>query len=426
MRTLGSGEPDRAWGVFAMQRALLASLIGLSLAIGLTAGAVAWRAATLDRTTPDVGTADPAAGYAFYDGIDQILAGKSPAALVAAVSDDFIDHTGDDTTTRSRDDLIAQLTAFGASFPGTQIQVTDMQASASSLVAAIAPIAPRSQPVAGMNLTVEPSHGGYEVLRVRNGKVSERWTTGLPEATATSFDQATFATAATTNVESRLERIALPPGGTLAGALYGSALLLVEDGMVRLRMEYRDNAGEPQASATVLGPGSATAAVSGARIQLEGEGDAPAHLLLYSARRVAPVDLPSPVLSKGSTSTLLWMNNLPLAEHGQWQTTVGSLQLPANGAVDLGVTPGTKLLVCSTGGPLQVLVHDGELWTLNSSFVPTEVGNASPIEAGTAANVTDATSISLREAPGEHGTVWLIAIAPKGQEATPVAPSPAP
>ena len=80
-----------------MNRIVFAALMGLTLAIGLTVASMAWRMTSFDEPLPSLGTADPAVGYAFYDGIDQVLSGNSPDALKQSVADGFVDHgSGDD------------------------------------------------------------------------------------------------------------------------------------------------------------------------------------------------------------------------------------------------------------------------------------------------------------------------------------------
>lgn len=402
-----------------MQRIVFAALVGLSLAIGLTVGTVAWRTASFDRTLPDLGVADPSAGHAFYAGIDQVLAGGDPSALKQAVTGDFVDHVGDGETDRSADELIEDLTAFGASFPGTQIQVTDMQASASSLVAAIAPIAPKPVPVAGMTLTAQASNGGYEVLRIRNGKVSERWTAGLPEISTTTFEAASFTTSATANVATRLDRIVLPRGSSYVHRFGGPAMLVVEQGAVRFGMDFINSANEPEQRMDTLAEGSAVGVKPGARIRLEADGNDPTQLLLYSTQRAMPVDAPSPTLTGGAASSMLWTSNLPVAEHGAWQVAIGNVRLPGGQGVDLEAPEGTMLLLCSEGGAVQVMAEGGDVETLDASFTAAGEGNASTIDAGAVASVSEAGRVSLRSAPDTAETVWLITIVPDDVPATP-------
>jgi hypothetical protein len=398
-----------------MQRMVFAALVGLSVAIGLTVGSVAWRTASFDRTMPDQGVAEAAIGYAFYAGIDSVLAGGDAAALKQAVSGDFVDHVGDGASSHSTKELIEQLTAFRASFPGTKIQVTDIQVSASNLVAMIAPIAPQPVAVTGAILTAQPSHGGHEVLRIRNGKVSERWTAGLPELSVANLDAAMI-TSATANITTRLDRITLPRGSSLVMRTRGATLFLVERGTVRFGTDFIGYANQVTRTLRTLEIGSATGIKDGSRIQLESDGDDPAQLLIYSTWRITPVDPPPPTLTGGASNSLLWAANLPFAGHNSWRITSVSLNLPPGERIGLTVSDGTTLLLCSEEGSMQVVAPGSTVETLNDQFVASGRGNASTIEAGVAANIADATEVTLRPIPEATAAakIWLIAIAPEG------------
>jgi hypothetical protein len=157
-----------------MQRVTQAALIGLTIAIVLTVGSLVWRAVSFDQHMPVLEAVDPAIGHAFYDGINQVLAGTSTDALEAVVSPGFVDHGGDRHGDRSATKLVEELSAFRQSFPNTRVVVNGIESATGTLVASIAPVEPSGALVAGLPLTMKPLAGGYEVLRVQNGRVTER------------------------------------------------------------------------------------------------------------------------------------------------------------------------------------------------------------------------------------------------------------
>jgi hypothetical protein len=403
-----------------MQRIIFAALVGLSLAIGLTMGTVAWRTTSFDRTMPDLGTADPAVGYAFYAGVDQILAGGDSSALEQAVTGDFVDHTSGAALDRSTDELVDQLTVFGGSFPGTRLQVTGIEASASSLVAAVEPIAPAPAQAAGMTLTAQPMNGGYEVLRIRDGKVSERWTAGLPQLSATTFDTIEFSPNSTWNVTTRLNRVALPRGTEFVLRGEGSTLVIAEQGVVRLAIDSQGSAGEEHHDALTLQQGEAVRTVPSTRLRLESGGDDTAQALVFSTRRVTAMDVPSHASSGGTTVSLLWSSNLPVTPHGPWHLSVGKVVLPPDGEVTLSSVQGAEALFCSEGGAVHVEAPSGAIESLDKGFTATAQGSSTTLDTGIAANVTDATQITLRPGADVPVTIWLITIVPEEVPATPV------
>ena len=164
-----------------MNRLVVAALAGLTLAIGLTMASLAWRVISFDPPISTLEAADPTIGYAFYDGIDQVLAGQPADALEQVVSGGFVDHGSGSDDGQSVDQLVDELIAFRQSFPGTRLVVDGIETASGTLIASIAPVRPSGATVAGLPLTMEPIAGGYEVLRVRNGQVTERWSSGLPD-----------------------------------------------------------------------------------------------------------------------------------------------------------------------------------------------------------------------------------------------------
>jgi hypothetical protein len=405
-----------------MQRFVFAALVGLSLAIGLTMGTVAWRTTTFDRTVPALGSADPAIGFAFYEGIDQILAGGDASALEQVVTSDFVDHDSADAMDRSAGELVDQLTAFGASFPGTRLHVTDIQSSASSLVAAVAPMELGSAQVAGMTLAVQPMRGGYEVLSIRNGKVSERWSVGLPELTATTFDDSEYSPGMTANVTTRLYRVALPQGTERTWWGDGSSVVIVERGSVRLAVDYQNEDGVMLQHTDTLQEGAATRTAPATKTRLTSDGDETAQVLIYSTDPVAPIDYPPRLIPGGTISTLLWTSNLVVAPQSEWRLSVGKVAVPAGGDLTFSVVPDTKVLLCSNESAVQVNAPGGSVESLDASFVATDEGSSGTVDAGMAAYVSDATQLSFRAEDAAAATVWLITLVPV-DAATPVSAS---
>lgn len=402
-----------------VQRIMLAGLVSLALAIGLTTGAIAWRTATFDRTVPDLSTADPAVGYAFYAGIDQVLDGGSPDDLEQVVSHDFVDHLGNGSEDRSADEMVEELTAFGAAFPGTHVDVIDIQASSSSLVVSIAPVGARPVVVAGMTFSTQAAPGGYEVLRIRHGKVSERWTAGVPAVRASTYEEASFNRWRSPGVATRLDRVALPVDGWVAGYPGESVLLVLESGSVHLEVNFVDADENKQSVTSSLESGRVVQIVPGARIRVENVSDAPANVLLYSTNRVTPVEAPPLTFRGGAAATLLWSSFLPPTVGGSWRFSIGRLDLPAALSAELAAPEDTLVILYSAGGSLQALTSGGTVETLDTEFVAIDQGNAGTIAPGVAANISNATHVSLRSDPTVPIVVWVISIIPDREPESP-------
>ena len=172
------GQQNHSSNTPRLNLAVLAALAVLVVAIIMTVGSLAWQATGFDRTTISAGTVDPTIGYAFYDALDQVMATGDSTALDAIMADGFVDHT--DTGDHSADDLIAQLTAFGQRFPEARLSVGDITAAPETLIVEVGAFSPAGATLAGVPVGTDPQAPRFEMLRIRNGMVAERWSGALP------------------------------------------------------------------------------------------------------------------------------------------------------------------------------------------------------------------------------------------------------
>lgn len=174
------GSPTR--GGLQPSHVLLFVLLGLVLVIGSTVGALTWRSTSIERSIPAWDSADPAAGYAFYDELRQLLAGDQTADLRGVVTTGFLDHTSDQEEPRDIEDLTTELTTFGATFPGTLLTIDSISISGNSLVVMISGTMSPVGSVVGLGLSPIRLPATIEILHTHQGRVSERWAAPLPRS----------------------------------------------------------------------------------------------------------------------------------------------------------------------------------------------------------------------------------------------------
>lgn len=401
-----------------MQRTLSIAFIALSIVIGTVIGIVAFRVTGHQQSTIDRRSADPTLGYAFYEGIDQLLAGGTADALEATVSEGFVDHGSDRMGDWSTSDLIEHLMAFRESFPGMRFVVDDIQATPGTLVASIEPVRPPETLLAGVPLSVEPVAGGYEMLRVQSGRVTERWSSGLPELELRAFDDAGFTAGAAFGASIRLERIDLPRAGMVTLTMHGQSIVMVESGALRIERRWMKSSHEAHSDVVLLETGQATALAASARIQLEPNGEDRVRLLYFSMQRSLPVEPATPLLTGGATSTLLWANHLPPHADVDWKVMIGVMQVSSD--FDGTLAPnGAQLLVVCEHGSLQLIDQGGEILALGDDYSPSEP-HGNTIDAGSAVSESGAKSLRLQSKSG--ASVWFLAIIPNDTTENGVAP----
>jgi hypothetical protein len=269
-------------------------------------------------------------------------------------------------------------------------------------------------------LSTQPFDGGYEVLRIHNGKVAERWAAELPALSATTFPAASFSASASTSMAIRLDRTELPNGSELKWQPGRTAVLMVESGSVRAHLTWAYQ-GEAQKEAKNVHAGEALLISSEKKVRLERAVDETARLLIFSMRRVTPTEAPAPVHSGGATSRLLWTSNLPLAQAGRWSAAFGNVLLPELADITFHGIGAMEVLICTETAETQMLADGGVIESFTADLTAIERAPAALLHSGSAAHLRDADSIGLRTDPGAAGAVWLITISPERPVATPTA-----
>lgn len=389
--------------------------IGLALAVVLAAGMVGWRVISFTSPVPDSRYADPAIGTAFYAAVNDVLSGTNSRALADVVTSDFVNHSDGATS----GELAEQLDAFGASFPGTQLQVMGIEPTANNLVVSLVPIALAPVKVADLTLSTQPFDGGYDVLRLRDGKVAERWSGTLPALSVTTFPDASLATHGSANMAIQLVRTELPEGAELSWNPGRSTVLLVEACAVTVRLDW-NQLGMPENQTVTVSEGEAFAIASNTKVRMESAQDVQATVLIYSTWKVRPTDLPAPSYSNGATSRLLWTSNLPVSLVGGWTVSFAKMQLPMRVDVMLDGGGAMEVLLCSESTAVQVVTGNGLVESLSADLTAIDQSNAAVLGDGSAAHVTGADSIELHANAEAGETVWLITISPAHTLAPPV------
>lgn len=397
-------------------------LVGLTIAIGLTVGALAWQTTTFERDLPETKAADPAIGYAFYAGIDRLLQDGDASALEETVTGDFVDHRGDSETPGTIETLTERLTAFATSFPGARIDVTGIQESGSALVVTIAPITVPPVDVAGMSMTTPPIRGGYDVLKIHNGKVAERWSAGLPDIATASFPAASLSVSSSTNMATQVMRTELPGDVELTWRSGRTAVLMVESGAVRVNRSWmqahaaKDDTVIVQAGEILLISPNMAARLRSAN------GDA-VRLLTFAMWRVTPVEMAASGFSGKASTRLLWTGNLSLSTADRWSVSFGRVQLPASTNISFDGLEAQEVLLCAETSEWHVTALDGVVEAYAADLTRIERAPTRQVDPAAAAHVVGASSIEIESDPDAGGAIWLITIAPEERSATPVASS---
>jgi hypothetical protein len=384
-----------------MSRFARVTAIGLSLAILLAVSAVGWRVATYSPPASGVGIANPAAGHAFYAALNQAIAGDGAAQLDAIVTDDYADHGG--SSERSLATVVEELNALGSSFPGTRFVVRDIQVSGTSLIVSLEPLSPAPVSFASMKLTVAPFDGHFELLQVRDGKISARWAAPLTLPSIETFAVRALQLSAAGATEIRLDRLTLPEGAGFEPAPNAAMLVIVESGTVRQRMRV------PMRTSVIRLEGQVFPLASATTDSLEPDRAEGATLLILSRSTIRATDPPAPSLHGGATNDLLWLEHLEIGP-GTWELSAGLLETPPGIELTL-VTESARLLVVSSTGEFQINSRFDDMQSLDHRYAIANVGRTAFAQDEGAIAISGAATLTLWAVPGATGAAWVISIA---------------
>jgi mannose-6-phosphate isomerase-like protein (cupin superfamily) len=399
--------------------------VALLLVIALLAGFAARMA--FDRpiaSGPKPGPpADIETAHAFYRALDAVLTGSDTDELSAMLAGYFVEHEVGTGETRSAEAFLTRVQTIAQSAPGLRLEIDSVERLGSSLIVAVHQTQTSASQVAGLTIEEPVNVGTYEVLRIENGKVADRWTSGIDWLHATTFAEDTVAlhTSGLVGITPVLKRIVIPAGAQLSWKSGAEAMLFVEAGSARMTTIVSGQ----EATTEMLEEGMAMAIPAAATHRLRAVSGEDVIVCVYSAPANPPANPYAPqgmspntnALARdvfdeddGSvTQTMLWQGNL--AEVG-WDRLHhgGRLELPAGETVDLVPDPHTLVLVSIDRGSVEISTPGGTISTLGVDSIPEEWDGAARIDAAHGAFIDADDTISLRNSSEQPVAVLLIAI----------------
>jgi predicted ester cyclase len=391
---------------------LLTAVAVVSIVICSVAGVFAWRTISVDRTVPSLTTADPAVGYAFYAALGEVLAGDEATSLQRVVTDDFVDHESTAETAEGIDELTAELSAFGASFPNARVAVESIASSGDSLIAQLAPSTLASGSVAGLTMAPIQVAGRVEVLHIRHGRISERWSSRLPDVRATTFAAAGSTSYIGGPTDAWLYRAQVPPGGEL-GWLSGTlSVVMVEAGTLSLKSSKADELGVLETQTVQVAAGSAQQLAHQANVRLRSDDGQTIQLLLLDARSTDDQQFTPFKRLGGATSKLLWHTGDPFPLADPWRLEIGRVELPAGFELALSNPLGLETVLEVDAAPVRLSIDSGAITHLETSYTLGPLDPSGVMEAGTAAQLIEAPELRVRGSGPAASTIWVMTFGP--------------
>jgi predicted ester cyclase len=393
-------------------RLLFTAVAVVSIVIFSAAGIFAWRTVSVRQTVPSLNTADPTVGYAFYAALGQVLAGDEATSLQRLVTDDFVDHESNAAPAQGIDGLTAELSAFGATFPNARVAVESIESSGDSLVAQLSPSTLAGGSVAGLTMAPVQIANSVEVLHIRHGRVSERWSTRLLHVQATTFAAASTTSYTGGPTDAWLYRAQVPSGGELGWQSGTLSVVLVEAGTLSLTTTTADELGVLESQTEQVAAGSAQQLPHQAKVRLRSADGQTIRLLLLDARSSDDQQFTPFKRLGGVTSKLLWHTEESFQLGEPWRLEIGRLELPAGFELELANPSGLETVLEVEKAPVRLSTDSGAISHLETSYTLGPLDPSGVLDAGTAAQLTGVTAPRIRGSGSVSSTIWVMTFGP--------------
>jgi hypothetical protein len=347
----------------------------VAIACALLTGLVVGELRSL-LTAPVAGTtiAEPRTAHtsaAFYQAMTDVLQTGDPARLRRILHPAFVDHSLGSEEQGSSHDLEAWLLSLRATDPEVRLEAVPLMArdgiAASSLSFALDP----SETPQSLRLEVDATGPAYDLLRIENGLVIERWSTASARGPGTIrlASQVEFSAQPVARM-AQLERITVRQYSRLDFANTNGAILLAESGAVEAIVTAGQGGAADPAQGALL-PGETRTFPAGQSFRLSNTGIEPGVVLMASLRAFDPAvrQPPEPFgagLPEGVSRELLISGPAASANDGAIRLALHDVALEPGAAIAAHTVPMAELALLIEG-ELEAAVSEGPVGLLTSA-----------------------------------------------------------
>jgi predicted ester cyclase len=371
-----------------MSRSVAIIALGLMLMTGLVLGQL--HTVGVQTVPAATNSAGAAAARRFYDGINHFLAGGAPDTFLAELDSDFVDRSNPMGGEGSAEDLLRYLSSLRATFPDLRVAIADPLAQGESVAVDLSLTGDFSGTFAGIEVSAQDASGGFELLRVANGKIVERWgSRDLPPMYETLLETEGPEVSGWL-IEPHLERYRLDPNAAIELDTSQGAVILAEAGTLDVAadepfsptpesgastpIDQRAAAAGASEQATRLEPGQLLVAPPWATYLIWNSGNEPALLLFVVMHHLSPVtdytELGRGTFAPGPGAEVLLAAGNPLRPYNgalnrsPYHLSIGRALLPPGAEIPSHIVAEVEL-VTVTRGSIDVSTSDGLVWLNN-------------------------------------------------------------
>ncbi len=403
-----------------MQRSFLALLLVLALVAGFTARSVFFQSARSSYVASEVAGQETAG--AFYDALNDVLGGARTEPLAGLLSSIFVDHSSDTGTAQSADAFLNEVSAMGASPAQLRLEVLSIESAGGNLVVGIQQTRAGAVEVAGLTVEQPAPASHYEVLRVEQGKIVDRWAPEFRWLETFDSDDAAMSIASFSGFVTTLARVELIDSTEHAWLTEGIGAVIVESGSAILQITRGSEAPAP----VVLQQGSITKIPNGLQARLRSADGKPLSVVIYVVTRSGPADGSLPAggvasVATGGSHTVLWSGPLYWTQSATVHRPAW-IVLPAGEGIELTRLPGSDLLIGVDAGVIEVGVAGGGIEILGEDRWPVSFEGVVEMDENQAGSISGDGAVFVRNTSDTPVTLVLISIKKEFASELPITP----
>jgi mannose-6-phosphate isomerase-like protein (cupin superfamily)/predicted ester cyclase len=392
--------------------AILTALV-LMLLTGLTVGQLHSLAPAKQplAAIPPASAATSRTAVAFYDAIDVLLETGDTSSLRMAVHPGFANHSHLSEEPGAIDSLETWLLTIRESSPDLRLSVSEVVTQNDLIAVDLIQTGTPESTIAGLPVMFPQVSNGYELLRVENGLVIERWASpalpGQIDPSVAGFDEMAVSDSIR---EPRIERLELAHQATLSSAEHMGAILIVESGALNLSIPGLSHS-------ELLEPGEIRTIPPETRYNIWNRGQEPVSVISLTILQVNSnhysTSQSNDIIETGGVRRQLLAGGATIRpDHGPFQLQVGHALAAPGTAIPVHKINDLEMLLV-TEGTVEATLEQGWAFSLSDlGGLKTEkdvaiVGPDQAISAGFG------TELSYEVTGNDPAEFWLITVMPE-------------
>lgn len=350
----------------------------------------------------------------YYEAINSTLETGDPTALRSVLHPNFIDHTHDREESGTSQELESYLLALRSTFPGLRFTASTIIAHGPVIASTLTITGDATGTFEEIPVELEASGAGYDLLRIDDNQVIERWASpalpALPQIDSSAAIEALEP--AISPRTPRLDRLTFEQFARYKAYAHGGTILLVESGTVRVDASTGTMPGEELSAGDALTIHPRTSfELSNAELQassillltipLFDRADEP-----ESSTRPAPFP-PGVARDMRFSGSTIALNSDPLS------ISVRQIRIAPGTLISTHQVAHSEIMLVSAGG-IETTVHSGAAELLNERGQNPVQSGTLVLSTGQGIKAFPGAEVAYRAAGQSPATIVLVTLAPAG------------